>query len=511
MGSIRDVRVLPALFSSFLEPDSTIRAETIRALSPYPGAETTALFIRALDDPDAGIRKMASDLLGRRKVVAAVQPLTALLEGSDTEVRQSAARALDAIGWKPADGGEQLTYLVAKEDWKEIRRLGLIKAPSARPQNAKPLLVPEDAHGRAPATADPKQAASAVNAGEIESETRKSSRTTDDVVPDLYFFIEALADPHADPAVRLRAAEALGRFGDLRGVQPLTNALADPDAEIRWRAALSLGMLGDQRAFSALAIALDDPVFEVKRRAAESIAALKSSGAVRPLCELVKSPDSGTRSLAIETLGEFRDDEAVRTLLAALEDVHPDVKSAVLSSLLKLADYWTSRVTIFLKDSDPVVRRNAISTLKTLLGEEKAVSNLVPLLRSGSFAVRREVLSALETSGWQPALPEEHATVLIADRKWDEVAALGKQATGPLIDALFDMDREIQDGAVMALERMGDSETVQSIRSILRKRSDLPVKGVYAAMKVVSLIGEKERRAAETKREKDDSSRSPTM
>jgi HEAT repeat protein len=217
----------------------------------------------------------------------------------------------------------------------------------------------------------------------------------------------------------------------------------------------------------------------------------------RPLCELASSPDPGTRSLAIETLGKFECDEAVRTLLSALEDADPDVKSVALSSLLTLIDYWASRMAVFLKDENPIIRRNAVGTLQTLLGEEEAVSRLVPLLRSGSFSIRREVLCALEESGWQPQLPEEPAAALIAERKWDEVAALGKEATGPLIDALFDTDREIQDGAIAALEKIGDGETVQRIKMVLRRGNDLPIKGVYAAMKVVSLIGERERRVVE--------------
>jgi threonine dehydrogenase-like Zn-dependent dehydrogenase len=60
-----------------------------------------------------------------------------------------------------------------------------------------------------------------------------------------------------------------------------------------------------------------------------------------------------------------------------------------------------------------------------------------------------------------------------------------------LIDALFDTDREIQDGAVAALERLGDAGTVRSIRAAMRKGGDLQVKGVYAAMKAASLIEEK--------------------
>jgi len=505
MGSIGDARMLPVLFSFFRDPDPVFRLQTVRALGSYPQDRTTELFILALNDPDAEIRREAADVLGKRRAGAAVQPLTALFEDQDTGVRLSAAAALDAIGWKPANAGEQLAYLIAKEDWKEIRRLGLIKNPTRKSQASAPLLVPEGIHGRGPEKPGPAGMGGAESDEKAEGKTGsgawQKSHATDDGVPDLGYFVRALADPHADPAVRLKAAETLGKLGDLRGVQPLINALADPDAEIRWRAVLSLGMLADQRAFGALVVALDDPVFEVKRRAAESIAVLRPSGAVRPLCELASSPDPGTRSLAIETLGKFECDESVRTLLSALEDADPDVKSAALSSLLTLIDYWASRMAVFLKDENPIIRRNAIGALKTLRGEEMAVSRLVPLLRSGSSSIRREVLFALERSGWQPQLPEEHTAALIADRRWDEVAALGRETTGPLIDALFDTDKEIQEGAIATLEMIGDGETVQRIKMALRQGSDLPIKGVYAAMKVVSLIGEKERRVVEAEEE----------
>ncbi len=162
-----------------------------------------------------------------------------------------------------------------------------------------------------------------------------------------------------------------------------------------------------------------------------------------------------------------------------------------MESLLELVDYWGSRISFFLRDANPAVRGNAITALKSLLGEDEAVSRLLPLLRAGSFSVQREAVLALWAMGWRPGLPEEYATVLIAGRRWDEVVALGKRAESTLIDALFDTDREIQDGAVAALERLGDAGTVRSIRAAMRKGGDLQVKGVYAAMKAASLTEEK--------------------
>jgi HEAT repeat protein len=297
MWSIRDARMLPVLLPFFQDPDPAVRMETIRALGSYPLTGTVDCLIRALDDPDAGIRKEASGVLGKRNAVAAVRPLVALLGDPDTGVRLSAAGALDAIGWKPVDAREELAYLIAKEDWTEIRRRGLISNPFTKSSNPKPFLVPEDAPvgvSETPGVAAREQAGPDDKLVNPEPWVRSPPSSTGDEVPDLHVLIKALADPHADPRLRLRAAEALGKLGDLRGVQPLMNALRDPEAEIRWRAALSLGMLGDHRAFSALVVALDDPVFEVKRRAAESIAALKPGGVFRPLRELLKSPDPGT-------------------------------------------------------------------------------------------------------------------------------------------------------------------------------------------------------------------------
>ena len=496
MGWIRDARVLPALLPFLQNPDPLVRLETVRAVSPYSGRKVDLLLIRALEDPDAGIRREAARQVGRRKVVAAVQPLVRLFEDPDTEVRKVAARALERIGWKPSCPPEQLAYLIAKEDWEVIQRLGLLADPARAQKSAKPALLPDGLQGRVgaapPGTVNPEE-----RTPQEDREASGGGKTgvaVHEDVPGLQFFIGVLNNPHVDMPARLKAAEALGNLGDLRGVRPLMNALCDPDAEIRGRAALSLGLLGDHKAFGSLVVALEDPVFEVKRRAAEALSVLKPGGAVLPLTELAKSPDPGSRTLAVTVLGDFEDDGAVRALLVALNDAHPGVKSAALSSLLKLAGYWGLRIPLLLKDGDPAVRKNTLDALKSISGDEEAVSCLVPLLRAGSFSVRREAVLALEAMGWRPGLPDEYATVLIAGRRWDEVVALGKQAESTLIDALFDTDREIQDGAVAALEMMGDGETVRLIRVAMRKGGDLQVKGVYAAMKAASLIEEKEPR-----------------
>ena len=72
--------------------------------------------------------------------------------------------------------------------------------------------------------------------------------------------IGLLKDP--DWWIRITAAETLGRLKDPRGVQPLIEALSDP--ETRWSAVEALGRIGDLRAAPALSQLLQDPAPEVR-------------------------------------------------------------------------------------------------------------------------------------------------------------------------------------------------------------------------------------------------------
>tara|TARA_B000000460_G_C21378590_1_gene332805 strand:+ start:406 stop:630 length:225 start_codon:yes stop_codon:yes gene_type:complete len=57
-------------------------------------------------------------------------------------------------------------------------------------------------------------------------------------------------DMHGKPvrSVRLHAAEALGKIGDERAVEPLIEALNDEEGHVRRGAAVALGRLGYERA-----------------------------------------------------------------------------------------------------------------------------------------------------------------------------------------------------------------------------------------------------------------------
>ena len=62
--------------------------------------------------------------------------------------------------------------------------------------------------------------------------------------------VEKLSDDNE--GTRWNAAEALGRLGDPRAVEPLIDTLWDDDARVRTKTAWALGMLGDPRALGPL-------------------------------------------------------------------------------------------------------------------------------------------------------------------------------------------------------------------------------------------------------------------
>jgi hypothetical protein len=70
---------------------------------------------------------------------------------------------------------------------------------------------------------------------------------------------------------RAAAAEALGKIGDRRAVEPLILALTDKDWGVRLNAAVALGEIGDARALGPLSVALKDSDHDVRTWAAQAL------------------------------------------------------------------------------------------------------------------------------------------------------------------------------------------------------------------------------------------------
>lgn len=153
-----------------------------------------------------------------------------------------------------------------------------------------------------------------------------------------------------DPAVRARAAFALGSVQDRLAVAALVGALRDVDGGVRRDAAFALGQCPDTTAVAALAEAFTseaDPT--VRRRILEALGKIPTAGAARALLSVViRAGEEGERTLALARLGAVRgvvSADARDHMLARLDDAVPAVRGAAAYYFGRLPDpaSWAAR------------------------------------------------------------------------------------------------------------------------------------------------------------------------
>jgi len=116
--------------------------------------------------------------------------------------------------------------------------------------------------------------------------------------------IEPLMDALRDPDWRVRAyaAWALGVAGDPRAVAPLIPLLGDPVWRLRAMAAMALRTTGAPRAADTLAAALHDPAWQVRVEAVAYFGALREARFRRLVEPLLSDPHIAVRLAAAEAL-----------------------------------------------------------------------------------------------------------------------------------------------------------------------------------------------------------------
>lgn len=187
------------------------------------------------------------------------------------------------------------------------------------------------------------------------------------VVPVLPLLAERAATD-ANLLLRIDAVTAIGGFGKVAApaVPALVQLLqASPDAEVRLAAATALGKIGDIQAAPPLIAALD--------------------GADSHLCYAA--------ALALAQLGK----PAVSPLTAALGTAKPQARAYIAFALAKLGpDAVSARPALeqALKDADARVRRNAADALGRL-GDRAALPALTALAADPDLAVRLTAATAL--------------------------------------------------------------------------------------------------------------------
>jgi HEAT repeat protein len=137
---------------------------------------------------------------------------------------------------------------------------------------------------------------------------------------------------HTDPQVRQYAAYLLGKAKNPRAIQPLIEALADFDKSVREQATLALSAIG-KAAIEPLAEAMKEPQWETRYRAAEALGKIADEKAVQPLIQGLKDNRDHVRYMAAKGLQDLGDSDAVDPLIVLLKDENVYVRLMAVHAL----------------------------------------------------------------------------------------------------------------------------------------------------------------------------------
>ncbi len=221
---------------------------------------------------------------------------------------------------------------------------------------------------------------------------------------------------------RCLAAQALGRIGDSRAVEPLSEALLDEDEDVRTDVAGALSALNDPRAAAQLIEnLLGDPCTDVKLAAIDALVRLKDPDVVPWLKRLIKGRDEDMawdasefyetgwddwldiQFKAIDGLSRMGISEAIPDITGAMEDEYgQDVSETVFKALARFGDPGVDALAVFLGDKDERCRRRAVAALAGIK-TDKADGLLASALNDPAPMVRLAGLQALSANN--PSYP----------------------------------------------------------------------------------------------------------
>jgi HEAT repeat protein len=146
--------------------------------------------------------------------------------------------------------------------------------------------------------------------------------------------IAGSTQPGNDPQVRQYAALLLGQLKESDGIDPLIQALRDPDKNVRAQAAIALGEIGDP-SVDSLILLLDDMDWKVRYRAAEALGMIRSIKAVPFLIIALDDPKDHVRYMAAKAIGETGSGKAEKALIVRLSDENEFVRRSAVTALGK--------------------------------------------------------------------------------------------------------------------------------------------------------------------------------
>jgi cyclophilin family peptidyl-prolyl cis-trans isomerase/HEAT repeat protein len=200
-----------------------------------------------------------------------------------------------------------------------------------------------------------------------------------------------------DPAIRSRAALALGRIGDPRGRPLLVALLSDASREVQASAAFGCQVLGDPTLTSEITPLLDSRDAAVVTAAAKAVGFLaRGDGQDALVAAVAKAATPEPRATILRSLWRFSTPATEAAALAYANDPDPRVRfGAVYALARKPLESSLAALTAALSDSEADTAAYAARALG-ILAKPQSVEPLLAALDSGKVPLVTNALVALE-------------------------------------------------------------------------------------------------------------------
>lgn len=123
LGALGDQRAVPAAMAALRHPKLNVRWHAVRALGELRDPRAVAPLLAELaegGDRSPGYRADVAKALGRLGDMRVAPDLARLLDHRDSNLREAAAEALAALGWRPENSAARASYEVAAERFDQL-------------------------------------------------------------------------------------------------------------------------------------------------------------------------------------------------------------------------------------------------------------------------------------------------------------------------------------------------------------------------------------------------------
>lgn len=486
---VGDETTIEPLVRALSSSDWFVRRNSALTLGELGNQKAIQPLIGALKDRDEDVRRVAAWALGRLGEMA-VDPLLEALREGDTDVRKGAAWALGVIGDTQAAGA---LIGALKDPDEEVRRgaawalgeMGTAVVPQLNEAMGDEELRPVVAEILEKAGVEEERVLAGGDffeeevplAGEeiieaaleplepsFESEPEQPMGAASQVLDKLGWKAEGEIDKLGSLISKGRWDEVT-ELGD-EAVDRLIEVLQSGNPEVRSRAAWSLGVIGSGRSVQPLVQALTDPDADVRSKVAGALKKMPASS-LDPLIDALRDPSPDLRREAAQVLGEIKDIRAITPLIKSLDDGDERVRAGAAGALEKIGSPAIESLQEALQDEDRAMRVRAGEILKKLGWETPTETDEIEALISQGQWEQVAAMGELAMDRLLVALGDESP-----DRRRGAAWALGvirnPKAVPPLIGALEDPDTSVRRGAAWALGVIGNRGATEALTRSLR-------------------------------------------